>query len=151
MWGRMGPRLNLFSVHDADLGPTVFQPIILSLFSAERAPSRHLLEHIIKQVRILGGVLTISPTIRGQKDGALALPLRGWPSSAAPSGLAGWVRVARRRSNPGQSWPIRTGTGRSFITPTSMGQVPGAAEMVTRRAGTWRVSPWTQVIGRNVL
>ncbi len=66
-------------------------------------------------------------------------------------GLAGWVRDARRRSNPGQSRPINTGTGRSFITPTSTGQDPGAAAMVTRRAGTCRVSPWTQVIGRNDL
>ncbi len=32
-----------------------------------------------------------------------------------------------------------------------MGQEPGAAEIVTRRVGTWRVSPWTQVIGRTAL
>ncbi len=39
------------------------------------------------------------------------------------------------------------GTGRSFIIPTSTGQDPGAAEMVTRRVGTCRVSPCTHVMG----
>ncbi len=54
-------------------------------------------------------------------------------------------------SNPGQSLPSSTATGRSRTMPTSMGQDPVAAETVTRRVGTCCVSPCTQVIGSRVL
>ncbi len=68
-----------------------------------------------------------------------------------PAGLAGWRTAAYSWSNPGQSRPSSTGTGRSSTMPTSMGQVPGLAEMLTHLAGTSRVSPWTQVMGRRDL
>ncbi len=58
------------------------------------------------------------------------------------------MAAASTCSKPGQSLPRRTGTGRSFSTPTSTGQAPDAAEMVTLRTGTCRVSPCTHVIGK---
>ncbi len=36
------------------------------------------------------------------------------------------MAAASTWSKPGQSLPRRTGTGRSFSTPTSTGQAPGA-------------------------
>ncbi len=64
-----------------------------------------------------------------------------------PLGLASCVAALNRASKPGQSRPSSTFTGRPFMTPTSMGQVPEDVEMKTHRMGTSRVSPWAQVTG----
>ncbi len=95
----------------------------------------------------MGGGLTISPAIRGQKNG-VADEVLSWASvSGGPFG--GWQAAS--------SWPVggqtRASLSRSararedpLPTPTSTGQVPVTAEMVTLRAGTCRVSPWTHVM-----
>ncbi len=147
----MGPRLNFFSVQDPNLRPTMLQPVVLPLFPSKWAPPVTCWNTSRKRLGFWEGDSPSLPLSEARRTGRWWCRLVGARLWRPFPGLAGWVRDARRRSNPGQSRPINTGTGRSFITPTSTGQDPGAAAMVTRRAGTCRVSPWTQVIGRNDL
>ncbi len=74
-----------------------------------------------------------------------------FPFRRFPARLAGCVTSASNSRNPGQSLPRSTGTGRSFTTPTSRGQVPGLAVTVIHRVGTFRVSPCMHVMGRRAL
>lgn len=57
-------------------------------------------------------------------------------SLAAPVALLPLERGSNQSSNPSQSRPSTTGTGRSLAMPTSIGHVPGAAVMATRRLAT---------------
>ncbi len=93
-----------------------------------------------KRLELCWGDSPSLPLSEASKVGRWRAPLAGLFRRRLPLVLTGCTAAASRRSNPGQSLPRRMGTGRSFITPTSTGQAPGAAEMVTLRAGTCRVA-----------
>lgn len=133
------------------LCPAVLQLIVPELFLCECPSSPNLLKHIKKTVR---SFLTNSPSLAlsvVSRAGRRRGPRLGVFLLRFPAGLAGCVAAANSWSNPGQSRPSNTGTGRSLMIPTSIGQAPGLVEMVTCRIGTCRVSPCTQVIGRHAL
>lgn len=144
----MGSRPCLFALHCAHLRPAVFQPVIFVLCSANRAPSCHLLEDIVKQVRFWEGDSSYLPLSKASRTGCRRGPFTDPRGRWLLFRLAGCMAAASRWSNPGQSLPNRMGMGRSFTIPTLTDQAPGVAEIVTRRAGTCRVSPCIHVIGR---
>ncbi len=79
---RMGFWPGILAVHYTDLRPTMFQSLVFPLGTAKWAPSRDLLVNIMEEVSTKGrGPFTISPSVRGQENGAAAGPLR-------------WTRVA---------------------------------------------------------
>ncbi len=83
------------------------------------------------------------PLSEASKTGHWRAPLIGLFLRRLPLGLTGCKVAACRRSNPSQSLPRRTGTGRSLTTPTSTGQALGPAKIITLRS--------TKVIGRKAV
>ncbi len=79
---------------------------------------------------------------------------RAVPELSSSDGPGSFRPVAPRQTEggrtPGQSLPSSSGTGRSATMPTSIGQDPCSVEICRVRAGTYRVSPCTHVMGSAV-